>query len=123
MLIMSCSAEPDEMIQIYDKHQRERLVNVLSANDIPYKLANDIQIYYPISYREKVKKAQEEIWGPVDNSKNGASVNAEVASSLASELNANGIPFNVISTNEKSTFLWPAEYNKKAMEVVQRVVK
>jgi len=117
-----CFAEPEEMIKVYEEYDREKILNLFSSENIPYKVMNKNQIYYPVSYREKVKKIKEKIWGPVDDSKKGVSVKAKVAPALAAELVKKGVSFSVITAKDKSTFTWLKYYDQSAMEAVNDIV-
>ena len=117
-----CFSEPEGMIQVYREYDREKMLQMFSSENIPHKVINENQIYYPESYREKVKKIQEKVWGPVDDSKKGVTVNNDVAPTLAAELVKNGVSFSVNSGEGQSTFTWQKYYDKSAMGVVHDVV-
>ena len=119
---VTCQADPDEMIQVYRENDRQKMVEMFRSENIPYKILNENQIYYPLSYRDKVKKIKEEIWGPVDDSKKGVSVKIDVAPSLAAALAKNKIPFGVNFNDRESVFTWQSYYNKAAMSIVYNVV-
>ena len=118
----SCFAAPEEMIQVNRDYDREKILKLFESENIPYKLINKNQIYYPKAYRDKVKTFTAEIWGPVDDSKKGVSVNRKVAPKLAAELVKNGVPFEVIHGDDTSTFTWQAHFDKSAMKAVHGVV-
>ena len=118
----ACFAETEEMVQVTGEHDREKMLNMFISENIPHKVVNEIQIYYPVSYREKVKRIQERVWGPVDSSKRGVSVNKDVAPVLAAELVKKGVPFSVNHNEGKSIFSWETYYDKSAMGVVHDVV-
>lgn len=119
---VSCMAEPEEMMQVNREYDRQKMVEMFVSENVPYKIVNENQIYYPVSYRDKVKKIREAVWGPADNSKKGVSVKAEIAPMLAAELVRNGIPYSVNFSEDSSVFTWNAHYNKSAMSIVHDVV-
>jgi len=124
LLIVSTSSfsAPEEMIQVNRDYDREKLLKLFESENIPYKIINKNQIYYPISYREKVKSFTAKIWGPLDESKKGVTVNNNIAPKLAEELVKKGISFEVIHGDDISTFTWQTHFDKSAMKVVHEVV-
>jgi hypothetical protein len=122
LLSFACHAEPEEMFQVFREYDQEKVVHLLDAENIPYKIVNGNQFYYPLSYRDKVKKVKEKVWGPTDTSKKGVSVKNKDAPKLAAELVMNGISFNVSYGEGKTFFSWQSHYDKKAMKIVSDVV-
>lgn len=116
-------AEQELMFQVYRKQDREKIINLLKAENIPHKVVNEKQIYYPSSYKENVKKIKEKVWGPVDTSKKGARVSSKLAPTIAEELVKKGIPFSVNPDKRESFFTWQSRFDKEAMEIVRDNVK
>ena len=122
LMASTCYAEPESMIQISDETKIELFKKLFEEKGIPYKLQNGNQFFYPISYGEKVKQVREDVWGPIDNSRKGVTLNIKVAPILASELVKNGVAFMVIPSEEEAVFTWEVYYHKTAMEVAYEVV-
>lgn len=119
---VSCMAEPEEMMQVNRGYDRQKMVEMFVSENVPYKIVNENQIYYPVSYRDKVKEIREVVWGTVDNSKKGVSVKPDIAPTLAAELVRNGISYSVNFSEDSYVFTWNAHDNKSAMSIVHAVV-
>ena len=124
ILLLSCNENSgiEESIKIYDEDMNARFMEILKDENVNYRIASDGQIFYPIEQRNKIKKAQEAIWGPIDESKKGASVQRQDVSEIASRLTSLGINYEVFHDENKSTFSWSSSVNTEAMRVVSEVV-
>lgn len=122
LIASTCFGESDRMIQISDKTKVELFIKLFTEKGIPYKLHNENQFYYPVSYSEQVEQVREEVWGPMDNTKKGVTVNVKVAPALAAELVKRGIAFQVIPGDGEVVFTWGVYYDKVAMEAAYHVV-
>ncbi len=118
-VVSACSPEPaEEMLQIYRIEDRERFLRILVEEEVPHSVNEYGQIYYPISYRSEIKKAQEKIWGPIDKSKKGMKVGINVAADVAAALSEARIPFEVKHQDDTSIFTWSSGVNDSAAKVV-----
>jgi len=51
---LSVFAEPEEAMSVPNTHYREKIIKLLEAEDVPFKLGDKDQIYYPKSYHDKI---------------------------------------------------------------------
>jgi len=124
ILLLSCSENSgiEESVKIYDDDMNDRFIHLLKEDNVSYRIASDGQIFYPIEQRNNVKKAQEVIFDPIDESKKGASVQRRDADTIASKLTSLGINYEIFHDENQSTFTWGSSVNTEAMRVVGEVI-
>ncbi len=109
------------MIQIQRPSDQARFLAYLAEAEVPYDLNKYGQIYYPVSYRDKVQAATTKLWGPINNDTKSVSVRPIVAPHLAEALINADLPFEFSFIDDKAIFSWSVIYHESAMEVVGTV--
>jgi len=122
MVVCACAAESETSSKINDPELHSRFVDLLEKEGVAYRIADDGQVFYPTSEREKVSKIFRSVLGVSDPVYKGASVGYEQASEIASKLVEVRIPFEVLYQENTVIFKWPEHLNDKAIEIVTRVL-
>ncbi len=123
-LLISCnkSSGIEQSVKIHDPDTNTRFIRILDDKNVNYRIASDGQIFYPIEQSDKVKAAHKAIFGSIDSSKKGASVQTQDANEISSRLTDLGINFEVFHGDDKVTFTWSSSVNAEAMHVVSEVI-
>jgi hypothetical protein len=116
--------DKETSMRIYDLEDHNRVVAILEKNDVPHRVSDDREIFYPISAWNQVDAARQEVWGPVEYPKAGVSVRSDDAAEVAAALIAQEIPFSLSYRDDGAAiFTWNKIVNESGMDVVQDVLK
>jgi flagellar biosynthesis/type III secretory pathway M-ring protein FliF/YscJ len=123
LLSVSCAPDVEQSVKYYDKAHHEQLIKRLKEEGVPYRIASDGQVFYPVSTRDVVKKISAEIIGPVDKSKTGVTIEKKYAEEISKHLDRAGIQYELGEVEGNALFTWDASVNDSALVIVNLVTR
>ena len=120
-----CVEKPqvEESAIIYDEGQFQRFVQILTDNGVDFYKRGDNQVFYPVSEREKVRSAKEEIFGPVDPRLVGVSIRDEQRDAFVVALNSAGVSHQVLENDQGGfTITWESRDSNRTMSTINKIM-
>ncbi|MBW9267990.1 MAG: hypothetical protein K1565_20940 [Candidatus Thiodiazotropha sp. (ex. Lucinisca nassula)] len=109
-------------VKIYDQSDHLEFISLLKNEGIPFRIAHDNQVFYPLEYREKIKELKNSIYGSPNKEKTGITVSSEKGAVIIEYLVTNGVAAEYLLQNNPTVILWPTKENNKANKLVKEVM-
>jgi len=112
-------SEVEESTMYYDSEQQKAFIEILEADEIPFRLGPGGAVFYPVSYRDQVREVGEELRNHFGPEHSVIIVSPEQLDAAKADFEKNDIEFDVLNYEDGHMIQWERKNNTKVSKMLK----
>ncbi len=112
-------SEVEESTMYYDSEQQKAFIEMIEADDMPFRVGPGGAVFYPVSYRDQVREVSEELRNHFGPEHSVIIVGPEQLDTAKADFENNGIEFDVLNYEDGYMIQWKRKNNSKVAKILK----